>query len=189
MILGGDELSRTKNGNNNTYCHDNELNWYDWTVNAEKSEFLKFVKRMIALKLKQPVLHRRKFFAGKNTKYNIKDVTWFHPNGNEMEPHQWHEQRGTLAYVLEGTAIDELDQYGERILGDTLLVVINASSDEAVFALPYHRTAKPWRMMLSSSRREKPVIGHLWHGGNQFSAEGKSLALFQLHFPKDVSWM
>ncbi|MDA8218786.1 MAG: glycogen debranching protein GlgX [Dehalococcoidales bacterium] len=82
MILGGDEMSRTQGGNNNAYCQDNEISWFNWDLDERQEQLLEFTRRLIAIRKEQPVLRRRKFFAGRRIHgSDVKDLTWFHPDG------------------------------------------------------------------------------------------------------------
>src|SRR5690606_29796894 len=90
MIRAGDELSQTKEGNNNTYCQDNPISWLDWDLDESRQRFFEFVCKMIQLRREQPVLQRRKFFHGRPIRGSkILDVSWFDPAGHEMTDDAW----------------------------------------------------------------------------------------------------
>ena len=90
MLSGGDELGKTQLGNNNAYCQDNELNWYNWELSEKHRIFLKFVRRLIHFRHSQPVLQRRKFLTGTPHPENgVKDIAWYHPSGREMNGSDW----------------------------------------------------------------------------------------------------
>jgi len=181
MINGGDELSRTARGNNNTYCQDNDLNWYRWS--DMDVDFYNFVRRLIAIRKKQPVLQRRKFFLGHASKYSgIKDIVWFSPDGRDMSDAEWHSNHSrAIGYVMEGASIDEMDQSGKRIIGNTLLVLINGAFNEVTFKLPFHRTNEPWSLMLTTTRKMNHHHGNYWQGGETFVLPDHTMALFKLH--------
>ena len=88
MILHGDELGRSQNGNNNVYCQDNELSWMNWDLADWQRELLAFTKRVVSLRNQHPVFRRRRFFAGEVTRAGdaVADIVWFHPDGRHMEP-------------------------------------------------------------------------------------------------------
>jgi isoamylase len=148
MISGGDELSHTKKGNNNSYCQDNDITWYDWTMDSEdgfKQTFLEFVQKLSEIRKNQPVLLRRKHFEGKIMEGGLRDITWLHPDGREPNEQEWKDPSNqAIGYILEGTLIDEMSDDGKRIVGDTLLILINAFFHKIEFKIPFHRTAKPW---------------------------------------------
>ncbi len=147
MISGGDELSFTKKGNNNTYCQDNELNYYDWNMEDEfKVEFLDFTKRLISLRKRFSVLQRRRFLSGNPVGISgSKDITWFNPSGAELSNDEWHSpSMQCIGYIMEGSAINQVTERGKAVVGDTLLVLINAQFHDVKFSIPEHFTKKPW---------------------------------------------
>src|SRR5881227_2060351 len=90
MLLAGDELSHTQNGNNNAYCQDNEITWLDWNLDEARQAFLDFVKVATQVWRENPVLHRRKFFQGRSIRgSDVKDLSWFGPDGKEMSDEAW----------------------------------------------------------------------------------------------------
>ena len=90
MMCGGDEIGRTQGGNNNAYCQDNDISWFDWNVTKTQTELLDFVKQLIVIKKEHPVFHRRRFFQGKQIKDSeVKDIAWFASNGKEMTDEDW----------------------------------------------------------------------------------------------------
>ena len=91
MMLGGDELSHSQQGNNNAYCQDNELNWLDWELDDRQKSFLEFTQAVIFLRKTQPVFQRRKFFLGRAIRgSNVKDISFFNPSGHEMSDEDWN---------------------------------------------------------------------------------------------------
>jgi isoamylase len=137
MLLGGDEIGRTQRGNNNAYCQDNDLNWYDWSLLARDDDLHAFVQRLIRIRAEQPVLRRRHFLYGSRLRaIGAKDITWLHPGGGEMTAADWHDlSLHALGLVLHGNAIDELGPHGEPISGDTLAMLLNAGRTEVEFDL------------------------------------------------------
>ncbi|MBI1902878.1 MAG: glycogen debranching enzyme GlgX, partial [Planctomycetia bacterium] len=179
MLLAGDELSHTQHGNNNAYCQDNEISWLNWDLDDEKKEFLQFVCRMVQWQHQQPVLRRKKFFQGRPLRgSDIKDVAWFDPTGEEMNDVDWSAGFAkTLAVRLAGNAIDETDGKGERIVGDTLLVLFNAHHEEISFVLPEAQNAQPWELVLDT-RSPSPPAASVAPRAN-YAMAGRTLALFR----------
>jgi glycogen operon protein len=180
MIYGGDELSRTKNGNNNTYCQDNELVWHHWDLGDEhKRQFLAFCRKCAQIWQEQPVLQRRKFFQGRALRgSDIKDLTFFDPAGNEMSDEQWNaDHTRTLGIRLAGDVINEVDERGEPIRGDTLMLLINAHWEEVPFKLPPTRDGQWWEVLVDT--RDAEVPPHFLHGEEMFHLFGRSLALLR----------
>ncbi len=157
MLLAGDELGQTQQGNNNAYCQDGELSWLDWDLDAERLEFLRFVRQLVRLRSEQPVLKRRQFFQGRPIRGgNIKDLLWLAPSGAEMTDHDWHVGFARcLGMLLTGDAIAETDARGRPIAGDTLLVLLNAHHEELTFQLPELPRVQRWEVLLNTV---EPVI-------------------------------
>ncbi len=138
MLCGGDEMGRTQGGNNNAYCQDNGINWFDWQLDQRDKDLLAFTRRLTRIRREQPTLRRRKFFQGRRIHGSeVKDLTWFRADGREMTEAEWEDDRLTaLALRLAGDAIDERDARGNRIAGDTLIILINAGAEPIRFRLP-----------------------------------------------------
>ena len=135
MLSHGDEVGRTQQGNNNAYCHDSELTWMPWDVPAEEDAFFELVARLLRFRAEQPVLRRRRFLDGRRE--GATDVFWLRPEGGEMTPEAWHDgNRRAVGILLDGQAILETDKYGERIVGDTLFIALNADPARVSFTLP-----------------------------------------------------
>jgi len=180
MIYGGDELGRTQQGNNNAYCQDNELSWINWELDASQQEFLEFTKRVIALWREQPVLQRRKFFQGRRIRgTDVKDVMWVDPSGKEMTDEAW--ETGfirCLGVRLAGDNMDELDERGERIIGDTLLLLMNAHHEAISFTLPPEQERQAWERLLDTANPK--VADGMFAGGAQYDLQGRSLVVLRL---------
>src|SRR5574338_605205 len=144
MLLGGDEIGRSQGGNNNAYAQDNEISWYDWDVDRRDRQLLAFTRSLIRLFKHHPVLRRRRFFQGRQIRGSrVKDLTWFAPDGSEMNDEQWQAPGvKTLGVQYAGDAIDERGPRNERIVDDTLLVILNADERPVAFQLPNHDVAK-----------------------------------------------
>ncbi len=138
MICGGDEIGRTQSGNNNAYCQDNAISWYNWDIDERRDALLDFTRRVIALRRAHPGMHRRKFFKGHALHGSrIKDITWLRPNGREMRPNDWlNGWTHTLGARIAGGPIGDIDERGKPIKDDTMLILLNAHSDEIAFTLP-----------------------------------------------------
>jgi isoamylase len=178
-LQAGDEISRTQQGNNNTYCQDNELSWLDWDLDEAKKQLLEFTRLLIRLFHQQPVLRRRKFFQGRKIRGSaVADLAWFRPDG-EMSDEDWNDpQLACLGLRLAGDAIDEVDRRGNPIKGDTLLLLLNAHHEPRAFTLPAHRAGVEWELLLDTrnvlGRPESPVR---FKGGAAYPMESRSLVL------------
>lgn len=153
MLSGGDELSRTQRGNNNAYCQDNEISWYPWDLTPEQRDFLEFVKYMIRIRKQQPVLRRRRFFHGRPIRGSqVKDLMWFEPSGKEMDDAAWHNPSARcLGYQIAGSGLDEYDEEGNPLEGDTLFVMMNAGSEPVTFILPQHGPDERWQRLVDTA--------------------------------------
>jgi glycogen operon protein len=179
MICGGDELSHTQKGNNNAYCQDNELAWLNWTLNDEQREFLEFVKKVTAIWREQPVFQRRKFFQGRKIRgSDIKDISWFEPSGREMSDKAWGAGfLRCLGVRLAGDVIGDRDERGDPIVGDTLLLLLNAHYETVPFALPATRAEHCWELLFDTATSQMPPL--FCTGGQQYALLGRSLALLR----------
>ena len=183
MLVAGDESGRTQRGNNNAWCQDNEISWVEWNLDENRRELLEFTRRLIQIFHTHPVLRRRKFFHGRQIRgAEIKDISWFRPDGQEMTEEDWrNEQARSLAVRLAGDAIDEMDERGRRVTGDTLLILLNAHHRAVSFILPAHRRGVSWEQLLDTResfgrRRTRRSV----KGGASYRLEARSLALFRL---------
>jgi glycogen operon protein len=184
MLLGGDEFGRTQKGNNNAYCQDNEISWFDWNLNEQQRDLLAFTQGLIAFRKNHPVLRRRRFFEGLFLPgADIKDLTWFKVNGNEIVDQEWADPEArSIAMRLAGEAIDERDAEGGRITDETLLVLLNSSHEEQRFTLPEAGgTARcEWEVLMNTEHAGAPAPSGEKHAvGGQYTVQGRGLALFR----------
>lgn len=182
MISGGDEIGRTQGGNNNPYCQDNETSWYDWGFGKGQKEFLQFTRHVVHILKTHPVLRRRKFFYGRRIRGSkIKDISWFSPKGREMTDEEWNaESVRYLGIRLAGDAIDEVDEKGQRVVGDTLLILLSAYHEPISFVLPAHKKGTRWIVILDTAKEEPERESRMERGGRSYELQGRSLAVFRL---------
>ncbi|HET7877063.1 MAG TPA: glycogen debranching protein GlgX [Methylomirabilota bacterium] len=182
MLSGGDEVARTQHGNNNAYCQDNEIAWFPWPLSRAALRQFEFTRRLIRLRLEQPVFHRRRFFQGRRIHGSeVKDLSWFRPDGKEMTEDEWNSSfTRCLGLRLAGDAIEEVDDSGEPIIGDTFLMLLNAHHEPISFVLPVHRTRVRWELMLDTRAWEIGPRGQAFRAGDQYPLEGRSLAVLRL---------
>jgi glycogen operon protein len=184
MLLGGDEMGRTQQGNNNAYCQDNEISWFDWNLNVQQRELLEFTRGLIAFRAEHPVLRRRRYFEGLFLPgADIKDLTWFKPDGAELKDEAWTDpETRWLAMRLAGEAIDERDPEGGRISDETLLVLLNAHFEAQAFALPESGGGAEcaWELLMDTEGAEPPrPSGNFQDVGSSYSLAPRALALFR----------
>jgi glycogen operon protein len=182
MLLAGDEIGRTQQGNNNAYCQDNEISWVDWQLDGARRQLLAFTQLLIELRHRHPVLQRRKFFQGRSIRGSeVKDLTWFRPDGKEMSDEDWANLAARcLGLRLAGDAIAEVDDRGRRIVDDTLLILLNAHHEPIPFVLPAHRARVRWEFVLDTREAAGQRRQRLMRGGETYTLEARSLALLRL---------
>jgi isoamylase len=151
MLLGGDEICRTQRGNNNGWCQDNELSWYEWDLGDEGRELLDWTRRLIALRRAEPVFRREHFLEGDRDD-GRPDVWWFRRDGRRMTRRDWENRElGWLGVFLSGDHTDMVDAHGRPVNGDSFLVVLNVSPEDVVFRLPAARLGTRWTVELTSA--------------------------------------
>ena len=150
MILGGDELGRTQRGNNNAWCQDNEVSWFDWE--SADGELLDYVRRLIRLRREHPVFRRSSFLSGTSVRGSgLPDVWWFRPDGRRMTQKDWQVPDGqTLGVFLNGHEIPSRTAHGEDIVDGSFLLLFNASSAPIEFRLPTRRFGTAWTLELAT---------------------------------------
>ena len=181
MLCGGDEIGRTQRGNNNAYCQDNEISWYDWDLDERDQQLLEFTKKLIDFRTRHPVLRRRKFFQGRRVRgSDIRDITWFRPDGEEMTDDEWDAGwNRTVAMRLGGEALDELDVNGERIVDDTLLILLSAHDEPISCTLVASRPEYEWELEFDTSKPKPDDWGVRVPGGQPYALNGRAVAVFR----------
>ncbi|WP_432536526.1 glycogen debranching protein GlgX [Kineococcus arenarius] len=162
MILHGDELGRTQQGNNNVYCQDNELAWMDWDLSPAQQELLDFTRRVVEMRRTEPVFQRRRFFAGDaghGGESKIGDIEWFVADGTEMTDEDWADAANRSVMIfLNGEAIPEPDRRGERIVGDSFLIMYNPWHEPVEFTLPEKAYGDNWHVRLDTADDQVGVV-------------------------------
>ena len=183
MLSHGDELGRTQRGNNNAYCQDNEISWIDWNLTDEQKALLDFTAQLIRFRLEQPVLRRRRYFQGRAIRGGgVKDVAWLAPDGQEMNDQAWNADFvRSVGMLLSGHAIDELTAHGEPIVGDTLLVLLNAHSDGVPFTLPAVQPGQRWQRVFDTAALNSDSMAAA--GDIPYPLAGRSVCAFKLTPP------
>jgi glycogen operon protein len=151
MMLGGDEMGRTQRGNNNAYCQDNEISWFDWTSIDEG--LLEFTRRMVRLRRDHPVFQRRRWFKGLPVQgTELADIAWFRFDGQPMCEEDW--QTGfakSFGVFLNGDALRDLDANGARVADDSFLLAFNAHHEPLPFAIPGAEYGTAWRIVVDTA--------------------------------------
>ncbi|HEX4037779.1 MAG TPA: glycogen debranching protein GlgX [Acidobacteriaceae bacterium] len=182
MICGGDETARSQDGNNNAYCQDNELTWFEWNLTPARQRLLEFTTKLIQLRRSHPNLHRRKFFQDRVIRGSVlRDIAWFNTDGNEFSEEDWntHWYRA-LAVLLNGKTLAITDEDGHPILDDTFLILVNASAEGVEFTLPAAPAGHPWKLILDTENLDDPF--HDPDVGEKIIIGGRSMRVFCDHF-------
>ena len=155
MLLGGDELDRTQNGNNNAWCQDSEISWYDWNLSPRAEQLRDFTRRLIRLRHEHPVFRRESFLRGEEVKGSgLPDVWWFRPDGRKMTRRDWQDGERVLGMFLNGLEITTLGPRGEDIENDSFVVLVNDHYEDRTFMLPRRRFGAQWSLELSTADPE-----------------------------------
>jgi len=180
MILAGDEISRSQQGNNNAYCQDNEISWVDWK--KADNEMLEFTRQLIHLVRRHPVFNRRRWFQGLPIRgTGVSDIGWFLPNGKEMNDQHWNESFAqSLAIFLYGRGIHSPGPKGEPVIGDSFYIIFNAWHESLEYRLPAAKYGKQWIKVLDTTgyavcEEGGPEFKH----GQTITVEGRSVILLK----------
>ena len=183
MLLGGDEIGRTQQGNNNTYCQDNELSWFDWELDSEQRSLHAFTRRVIRLRREHPVFRRRQFFTG-DEEGASSDLVWLQPDGTEVPQEVWSDPSAeALMVFLNGEAIPSRDERGRPITDDSFLLLANGSHDQITFTLPPEEFGREWDVVVDTTagdrRGRRPIPRDGLKAGDDVPLEGLGLMLLR----------
>jgi isoamylase len=179
MLCGGDEIGRTQQGNNNAYCQDNTISWWNWDLDDRARRLLAFTRRLVQLRVEHPELHRRKFFQGRPLcAAHMKDLVWLRPDGGEMTEPEWRAATmRAFGFRLCGEAMDDVNDHGEPITDDTLLILLNANPEATTFVLPDPHPGVRWETLVDTTSDGPPSERPPYEAGNTVA-----LAAFSLQF-------
>ena len=179
MLLGGDEIGRTQRGNNNGYCQDSELSWFDWEHIDEN--LLEFTRRLIAFRQQHPVFRRRRWFQGQLIYgSDMHDIGWFTPAGTVMSEEDWNTGFvKSLGVFLNGEGIADPDSRGERIIDDSFYILFNSHHEPISFTLPTREWGRDWVKVLDTSE-ELPEEGEpKYRAGRKIQVHSRSLVVLR----------
>jgi len=188
MLLAGDEIGRTQRGNNNAYCHDNEISWFDWEhIRPEDQDLRRFVRYLIHLRRRHRVFSRPRFFRGEVlSEAGVKDITWVTPSGKEATSEDWNNPVAlSLGYVLSGAAGEFFTPGGQRDIDESFLVMINAYYEDLDFHIPSLAAPMSWEPLVDTSQPTGRVTGStLYAPGEVYRLQAHSFALFINRAPR-----
>ena len=179
MICGGDEVARTQQGNNNAYCQDNVISWTNWDLDDSQKDLLEFVSKLIHLRLEHPVLHRRRFFTGRepgDPDDKIPQVEWMDHTGSIMDMEDWSNTHAfSVMIYLNGSDIPEADWYGNQMVDNNFILIFNAHYEPIMFTLPDERYGKKWRLVVDTHNPKGPELNY--EAGFAITAQSRSFLL------------
>jgi len=174
MLLGGDELSRTQGGNNNAWCQDNEISWFDWNLGEAELRLLEFTRRLIFLRRNHAVFRRNRFFSGSGD--DLPDVWWMRPDGRKMTQRDWRNPEGrAIGVFLNGDELDMTTTSGEELQDESFLVLFNAHHEPMTFRMPTRRFGARWKLELSTAEPELEEGARSWTAREEVLVESRSI--------------
>ncbi|MDB5016856.1 MAG: glgX [Mucilaginibacter sp.] len=185
MLLAGDELGRTQQGNNNAYCQDNEISWLNWAA-ADKG-LLNFTQSLINLRKQHPAFRRRRWFQGQPIKgKGVEDIAWFLPDGTQMTDENWNADFAkSLGIFLNGKGLHYVGPKGEQIFDNNFYLVFNAHDEPLDYRLPQKIYSKQWAKVLDTSEDETKE--QFFSENEEIRINGRSIVLLQHPIVKNVS--
>ncbi|NEG72188.1 glycogen debranching protein GlgX [Bifidobacterium ramosum] len=181
MICGGDEVARTQQGNNNAYCQDNEISWTNWDLNDSQKDLFEFVSKLIHLRLEHPVLHRRRFFSGReqgDAPDKLPQVEWFDHTGSIMDMEDWQNTHAfSVMIFLNGSNIPEMDYYGNQLVDNDFILIFNAHYEPIMFTLPDEKYGRKWQLIVDTHNPKGPELSY--EAGFVITAQSRSFLLLK----------
>jgi isoamylase len=154
MLLGGDEIGRSQGGNNNVYCQDSEISWFDWDLPDENVALLDFTRQLIYFRRQHPTFRRRKWFLGRAIHgSSVKDIGWFNPDGGDMTEEQWMAgYTKAIGIFLNGEEIATPGEEGERVMDESFFICFNAHYEMIEFTLPPGLQNREWLVVIDTDK-------------------------------------
>ena len=184
MLLGGDEMGHSQQGNNNAYCQDNELTWFNWNLSSENKELLAFTQELITFRHQHPVFHRRNWFQGRAIHSSqVSDLCWYHPDGTKLTEKQWEENQLTQAITvfLNGKELSAPDPRGKRLVDDSFLLFFNSNEEQISFSLPKALQQWHWQAVIDTNEAHLLSGETLYTGEEEIVLNGFSLLVLKSH--------
>jgi isoamylase len=183
MLVGGDEMGRTQQGNNNAYCQDSEISWYDWDLAETNAEQVEFTRRLIELRSAHRIFRRRRWFEGRSIRGSEeRDIAWFTPQGTMMTEKDWNVGYAkSIGVFLNGEAMAEPDARGDHVVDDTFLWLVNAHFEPLAFALPPDEWGSSWTRVFDTSepRGGFDEDGLIFGAGEELKVKARSQVLLR----------
>ena len=180
MLLGGDEIGRTQQGNDNAYSQDNEISWFDWE-NADE-DLLIFTQRLISFSKEHPAFHQQHWFEGRSIRgTGLEDIVWFTNEGEEIPDERWNEDRvKALAVFLNGKTIRMVDAHGNAVTDDSFYLMLNGTSDPLTFVIPPTLDPlKQWLKVIDTEANHVDEDGEIVQAGEEIELTGHSMVVLR----------
>lgn len=180
MLLGGDELGRSQKGNNNGYCHDDELSWFNWDFPQEKQDFIDFCREIIYFRRRHPVFRRRKWFQGQAIR-GVPDIGWYDPDGSYRTEQEWEEGHSkSIGVFLNGDKIPSPGPQGQKISDESFLMLFNAHWELIEFVLPHDMPAAQWKIVIDTKEPRFIKDERIFTDTQAVPVMGRSLVVLRL---------
>jgi glycogen operon protein len=181
MLLGGDELARTQDGNNNAYCQDNEISWFAWELDERKQGLLEFARRMIHFRAAHPVFRRTQFLTGDSPLGSgLPDSWWFRPDGRKMTRRDWADgELRSIGLFLNGEEIPARTRQGDHVTDESFLLLFNSHYEPVTFLLPPRRFGTRWKLELSTSEPHAEEGERSWPARGEVEVDDRSIVLLR----------
>jgi isoamylase len=175
MLLAGDEMGRTQQGNNNAYCQDNEITWFDWS--AADTELLDFTRQLIAFRMAHPAFRRQRFLAGAA---GASELGWFTPAGTAMTGADWSDPSAlAVAIYLDGSDEPDRAADGSLLLDDDFLVLVNAWWQPLDFTVPATRAGTTWQTAIDTHDPATPATAASLHADDELTVSPRSITVLR----------
>jgi glycogen operon protein len=183
MLLAGDEIGRTQQGNNNAYCQDNAISWVDWQLDAERLSLLDFTARLIALRKAHPVFRRRDFFQGRPLRGSeVHDIVWLRPDGSPMNDDEWRlDHARALAVFLSGEGLNDVDRRGRALRDHSFALLFNADENPVRFIRPAHLGVSGGELLVDTA--DTAAVPRRFEATVPFELGARALALVRFDSP------
>ncbi len=181
MLLGGDEMGRTQKGNNNGYCQDSDISWFDWNLVEGNEDLLDFTRELIFFRRQHPVFRRRKWFQGQSIHgKSISDIAWFNPDGSDMTDEEWEVGYAkSIGVFLDGGQIPSPGPQGQRVSDDSFLLFFNAHYETIEFALADALSNKEWTVVIDTKEPRFVKEEKVYTGSQAVPVTGRSVVVLR----------
>ncbi len=181
MLVAGDEMGRSQQGNNNAYCQDDELSWVHWELSQGDEDLLNFTRELLYFRKQHPVFRRRKWFQGRPIHgVGVSDIAWYNPDGQEMNDDQWDVGYAkSIAMFLNGEGIATPGPQGQRIIDESFLLLFNAHYETIEFVLPEVHQQRPWQVVIDTKEPRFIQEQQIYNGEQKMPVTARSLVVLR----------